>query len=1208
MSSADEGSASEPAALRGGGDDDGMETPPAQDEPASAALPAAPPDDGGGGEDELLRLKRQVAALAASNQIATSKDNKTRMEKTKLTKDEEEHQQGEKKKGSIFSYWDEKGKVAEQKKHEDPEAAVRQAGEGFVTPKAMYSTPAHSYTPSMATTPPLGRPPNQSAKLLYNNQAKSPTGEKWNPHKDIQGGHIGKVKSTFESPRHNSEAVPKIDAQKDIGSRGSVNKFKDAFESPKATSPRAPGSYRSGKIDTSRFEKKAAGDVPPPPVAPGRRWRPPSKTAAAGAAAAGAEVGVGVAAAATASDDASHNSEAEHSASKSANSESVQESGQPEKPEAAGEAEAENEEVAEDEAAPEAEPAATEPDIGETATREEIVALVAEVLPDELESVDDLLAQFEGREDKLMATLMSMKARAATADEYEEEEGEGSDGGIDAESGSGRSPNQNVAAVGGAAALGTAAAIGAAYANPDAMSAHEGSTLESVEVDPKYGAQVSGLPLNPSWLQGSTVDPNAEDATAPRDNMSPARDKFTGQSYRYDSPSKASSGDMEGGKPMPLVRAGTGGTKDTGRPESVRSFETFSIGVPTIIAGGSPGKAGDTNTVVSAIPNPVEREQPTPWHKKRRNQYLGCLALLLLAAGGAVLGLYFGGAFGSGDDPEQTDESIKAVDPGAAGTDGAAPTSLPSAMPSGNPVSACEQALGEYATLELGNSPNVEPPNVAMDGKHAAVVTNGGDLQFYRLNDENVWEETEFFTSLNRSPATPPVALSGNVAVIGYIYQIVGFGVSQGGAYVYERDPDTGKWALAQVLVPEEGVDGTARFGWSVAVDASTDNPLITVGAFGEADGRGSIYAFERQSDGVWDRVGKILPGECKNGNFGYSVAVYGDLVAGSTDCESIVQVHQYKRSTGVFEYAQEIRYISFDLGAVSSLVMNADNLSYSTVYGGVIIYERGDTAERIFDFSDSLDLRATDVYDYPLAIDEDIIVVGVGNQYVALPKGGDSWGGENGEDSIIIVNDRASPLGISPVAVSGRDILAGSGEPHEVYAYNVGVCTGETARPTKLPTPEPTMQPTSKATPPPPPTPKPVTSSPTKQAAPPPPPLTTPPPAPACEGGQHPVEINILFDGSPLGSGYVLSLVEGTEETSVDTFFPFDESLANERYIQQLCLEEGSYKFIIYDSAGDGLCCTDGEGEYRITSDGTTLAQGGEFEFSEETRFDLPA
>jgi len=118
------------------------------------------------------------------------------------------------------------------------------------------------------------------------------------------------------------------------------------------------------------------------------------------------------------------------------------------------------------------------------------------------------------------------------------------------------------------------------------------------------------------------------------------------------------------------------------------------------------------------------------------------------------------------------------------------------------------------------------------------------------------------------------------------------------------------------------------------------------------------------------------------------------------------------------------------------------------------------------------------------------------------------------------------------------------------------------------------------------------------------------PPPEPSC----YPVEITIQFDSSALGSGYVFNKLDTPQgsglQINIDVFFPNNNSLANQEYNKLLCLEEGSYKFAMYDSNGDGLCCGNGNGEYAVsTSDGTIiLAQGGEFGYYEDTVFGLPS
>ena len=53
--------------------------------------------------------------------------------------------------------------------------------------------------------------------------------------------------------------------------------------------------------------------------------------------------------------------------------------------------------------------------------------------------------------------------------------------------------------------------------------------------------------------------------------------------------------------------------------------------------------------------------------------------------------------------------------------------------------------------------------------------------------------------------------------------------------------------------------------------------------------------------------------------------------------------------------------------------------------------------------------------------------------------------------------------------------------------------------------------------------------------------------------------------------------------------------------------LENGDYVFTIYDTYGDGICCSYGEGFYEVsTADGTVLASGGEFGLDESTPFSL--
>ncbi len=56
------------------------------------------------------------------------------------------------------------------------------------------------------------------------------------------------------------------------------------------------------------------------------------------------------------------------------------------------------------------------------------------------------------------------------------------------------------------------------------------------------------------------------------------------------------------------------------------------------------------------------------------------------------------------------------------------------------------------------------------------------------------------------------------------------------------------------------------------------------------------------------------------------------------------------------------------------------------------------------------------------------------------------------------------------------------------------------------------------------------------------------------------------------------------------------------------ICVTNGTaLKFVIYDSANDGICCGYGSGSYKVSVNGTTYANGGSFSSSETTYFHVP-
>ena len=63
----------------------------------------------------------------------------------------------------------------------------------------------------------------------------------------------------------------------------------------------------------------------------------------------------------------------------------------------------------------------------------------------------------------------------------------------------------------------------------------------------------------------------------------------------------------------------------------------------------------------------------------------------------------------------------------------------------------------------------------------------------------------------------------------------------------------------------------------------------------------------------------------------------------------------------------------------------------------------------------------------------------------------------------------------------------------------------------------------------------------------------------------------------------------------------------SNTQYIENVCVPQNSnVTFTIYDSYGDGICCSYGIGSYDVDVCGSTVASGGNFNYQESTSFNV--
>lgn len=103
--------------------------------------------------------------------------------------------------------------------------------------------------------------------------------------------------------------------------------------------------------------------------------------------------------------------------------------------------------------------------------------------------------------------------------------------------------------------------------------------------------------------------------------------------------------------------------------------------------------------------------------------------------------------------------------------------------------------------------------------------------------------------------------------------------------------------------------------------------------------------------------------------------------------------------------------------------------------------------------------------------------------------------------------------------------------------------------------------------------------------------------------GPEETAGIPAVFVSKNDGQALLLSSLGKIATITVSDSQPLEASAINTR---RICLVEGRYQFHVYDTGGDGICCYYGEGHYTLTAAGEIIAEGGAFELSEVTYFEV--
>ena len=182
---------------------------------------------------------------------------------------------------------------------------------------------------------------------------------------------------------------------------------------------------------------------------------------------------------------------------------------------------------------------------------------------------------------------------------------------------------------------------------------------------------------------------------------------------------------------------------------------------------------------------------------------------------------------------------------------------------------------------------------VDISGDYALV---GADLTgyayIYERNAQGNWVQVKKIQSSDWAGTGlfgMSVSISGNVAVVGasansYDTLTANPLSEAGAAYVFERQSN-GNWIQVQKLVAKDRAAGD-RFGIYVSVSG---NDIVVGSCYDSEDesgsntvtNAGSAYAFRRNSSGKWFQLQKIVASDrAASDMFGYTVSVSGDYVA----------------------------------------------------------------------------------------------------------------------------------------------------------------------------------------------------------------------------------------------------------------------------------------------------------------------------------------
>ena len=253
------------------------------------------------------------------------------------------------------------------------------------------------------------------------------------------------------------------------------------------------------------------------------------------------------------------------------------------------------------------------------------------------------------------------------------------------------------------------------------------------------------------------------------------------------------------------------------------------------------------------------------------------------------------------------------------------------------------------------------------------------------------------------------VALSGDTIVAGARFDAVGGNQNQGSAYLFERDlGGANNWGEVKHLFAS---DGAAFDGFGISVTISGDT--IVVGAANDDVGgnisQGSAYVFERNQGGAnnWGEVKHLFASDgAQSDLFGQSVGINGDTIVVGAANDAVGgnlaqgSAYIFERNQGGANNWGEVKHLFASDGAQSDLFgtsvgINGDTVVIGALFdtvgsnfnqGSAYVFERNaggannwGEAKHLF----ASDGEANDQFGTSVAISGDTLVIGAANDNV---------------------------------------------------------------------------------------------------------------------------------------------------------------------------------------------------------------------------------